>query len=298
MTKIRAAVVGYGNIGRFTVEALEAAPDFEIAGVVRRRVTEIPEELSKYKVVTDIKDLGKVDVAILATPTREVEKYALQYLAMGINTVDSFDIHTLIPELRKTLGEAAHKAGRVSVISAGWDPGSDSIVRTLMEAAAPKGLTYTNFGPGMSMGHSVCVKSKEGVRDALSMTMPLGDGVHRRMVYVELEDGARLEDVANAVKEDAYFASDETHVMAVESVDAVKDMGHGVHMVRKGVSGKTQNQRFEFNMTINNPALTAQLLVCVARASMRLAPGAYTMVEIPVIDLLPGDRDQWIGRLV
>lgn len=298
MTKIRAAVVGYGNIGRFTVEALEAAPDFEIAGVVRRRVTEIPEELSKYKVVTDIKDLGKVDVAILATPTREVEKYALQYLAMGINTVDSFDIHTLIPELRMTLGEAARKAGRVSVISAGWDPGSDSIVRTLMEAAAPKGLTYTNFGPGMSMGHSVCVKSKEGVRDALSMTMPLGDGVHRRMVYVELEDGARLEDVAKAVKEDAYFASDETHVMAVESVDAVKDMGHGVHMVRKGVSGKTQNQRFEFNMTINNPALTAQLLVCVARASMRLAPGAYTMVEIPVIDLLPGDRDQWIGRLV
>ena len=291
-------MVGYGNIGRFTVEALEAAPDFEIAGVVRRRVTEIPEELSKYKVVTDIKDLGKVDVAILATPTREVEKYALQYLAMGINTVDSFDIHTLIPELRKTLGEAARKAGRVSVISAGWDPGSDSIVRTLMEAAAPKGLTYTNFGPGMSMGHSVCVKSKEGVRDALSMTMPLGDGVHRRMVYVELEDGARLEDVAKAVKEDAYFASDETHVMAVESVDAVKDMGHGVHMVRKGVSGKTQNQRFEFNMTINNPALTAQLLVCVARASMRLAPGAYTMVEIPVIDRLPGDRDQWIGRLV
>lgn len=298
MTKIRAAVVGYGNIGRFTVEALEAAPDFEIAGVVRRKVTEIPEELSRYKVVTDIKDLGKVDVAILATPTREVEKYALQYLAMGINTVDSFDIHTLIPELRKTLGEAARKAGRVSVISAGWDPGSDSIVRTLMEAAAPKGLTYTNFGPGMSMGHSVCVKSKEGVRDALSMTMPMGDGVHRRMVYVELEDGARLEDVAKAVKEDAYFASDETHVMAVESVDAVKDMGHGVHMVRKGVSGKTQNQRFEFNMTINNPALTAQLLVCVARASMRLAPGAYTMVEIPVIDLLPGDRDQWIGRLV
>ena len=298
MTKIRAAVVGYGNIGRFTVEALEAAPDFEIAGVVRRRVTEIPEELSKYKVVTDIKDLGKVDVAILATPTREVEKYALQYLAMGINTVDSFDIHTLIPELRKTLGEAARKAGRVSVISAGWDPGSDSIVRTLMEAAAPKGLTYTNFGPGMSMGHSVCVKSKEGVRDALSMTMPMGDGVHRRMVYVELEDGARPEDVAKAVKEDAYFASDETHVMAVESVDAVKDMGHGVHMVRKGVSGKTQNQRFEFNMTINNPALTAQLLVCVARASMRLAPGAYTMVEIPVIDLLPGDRDQWIGCLV
>lgn len=298
MKKICAAVVGYGNIGHFTVEALEAAPDFEIAGIVRRNVTDIPAELNQYKVVTDIKELGEVDVAILCTPTREVEKYALQYLEMGINTVDSFDIHTSILDLRRSLDAAAKKAGKVSVVSAGWDPGSDSIVRTLMEAAAPKGLTHTNFGPGMSMGHTVCVKSKPGVKNALSMTMPKGDGMHRRMVYVELEDGAKLEDVAKAVKEDPYFASDETHVMAVESVDAVKDMGHGVHMVRKGVSGKTQNQRFEFNMSINNPALTAQLLVGVARAAMRLAPGAYTMVEIPVIDLLPGDRESLIAHLV
>ena len=299
MTKIRAAVVGYGNIGRFTVQALKAAPDFEIAGVVRRTVpAETPAELAGIRVTDSIADLGHVDVAVLCTPTREVEKHALECLAMGINTVDSFDIHSSITALRRTLGEAARKAGRVSVISAGWDPGSDSVVRTLLEAAAPKGLTYTNFGPGMSMGHTVCVKSKPGVKDALSMTMPKGDGMHRRMVYVELEPGASLDEVAAAVKADPYFASDETHVMAVPSVDAVKDMGHGVHMVRKGVSGETQNQRFEFNMSINNPALTAQLLVCVARASMRLAPGAYTMVEIPVIDLLPGDREELIGRLV
>lgn len=298
MTKIRAAVVGYGNIGKFTIQALEAAPDMEIAGVVRRNLGEKPLELTPYPVVTDIRELGHVDVAILCTPTREVEKYALEFLALGINTVDSFDIHTQITALRRSLNEAAVKAGKVSVISAGWDPGSDSIVRTLLEAAAPKGITYTNFGPGMSMGHTVCVKSKPGVKNALSMTMPKGDGMHRRMVYVELLPGATLEEVAKAVKEDPYFASDETHVMAVESVDAVKDMGHGVHMVRKGVSGQTQNQRFEFTMSINNPALTAQLLVAVARAAMRLASGAYTMVEIPVIDLLPGDRESLIAHLV
>lgn len=298
MKKIKAAVVGYGNIGRFVVEALEAAPDFEIAGIVRRRIADIPAEISCYKVVTDIKELGAVDVAILCTPTREVEKYALQYLAMGINTVDSFDIHTSILDLRRSLDKVAREHGKVAVISAGWDPGSDSVVRTLLQAAAPKGLTHTNFGPGMSMGHTVCVKSKPGVKNALSMTMPKGDGMHRRMVYVELEEGASLDEVARAVKEDPYFASDETHVMAVPSVDEVKDMGHGVHMVRKGVSGKTQNQRFEFNMSINNPALTAQLLVGVARASMRLAPGAYTMIEIPVIDLLPGDREELIAHLV
>ena len=37
MKKIRAAVVGYGNIGRYSLEALEAASDFDIAGIVRRQ---------------------------------------------------------------------------------------------------------------------------------------------------------------------------------------------------------------------------------------------------------------------
>ena len=299
MEKIKVAVVGYGNVGRFALEALEAAPDMEIAGIVRRNGNEnCPLELTKYHVVSDIRDLGKVDVAILACPTRSCPEYAKQILPLGINTVDSFDIHTSIMDYRNELMPINKATNTVSVIAAGWDPGSDSIVRTLMQSLAPKGLSYTNFGPGMSMGHSVCVRSKKGVRNALSVTIPLGEGIHRRMVYVELEDGYTLEQITKEIKADPYFANDETHVFAVDSVDAVRDMGHGVNLVRKGVSGKTQNQRFEFNMSINNPALTGQVLVNVARATMRLQAGCYTMVEIPVIDMLPGEREDWIGRLV
>ena len=299
MKKIRAAVVGYGNIGHYAIQALEASDDFEIAGVVRRHGAENkPAELAQYEVVKDIRELKDVDVAILATPTRSCEEYAKQISALGINTVDSFDIHTSIVDYRRTLAEECKKNGTVSVIAAGWDPGSDSIVRTLMQSLAPKGLSYTNFGPGMSMGHSVCVRSKEGVKDALSMTIPKGEGLHRRMVYVELEEGAKLEDVTAAIKADPYFSNDETHVFSVPSVDAVRDMGHGVHLTRKGVSGKTQNQRMEFTMSINNPALTGQVLVNVARASMRQQPGCYTMVEIPVIDMLAGEREDLIAHLV
>ena len=299
MKKIRAAVVGYGNIGRYAIEALEAADDFEVAGVVRRHGADNkPAELAQYDVVKDIRDLNDVDVAILATPSRSCEEYAKQILPLGINTVDSFDIHTSIVDYRRTLQPICKEHGAVAVISAGWDPGSDSIVRSLMQSLTPKGLTYTNFGPGMSMGHSVCARSKDGVKNALSMTIPKGEGLHRRMVHVELEDGAKLEDVAAAIKADPYFANDETHVFAVPSVDEVRDMGHGVNLVRKGVSGKTQNQRLEFNMSINNPALTAQVLVNVARASMRQQPGCYTMIELPVIDMLAGDRETLIAHLV
>ena len=299
MKKIRAAVVGYGNIGRYTVEAIEAAPDFEIAGIVRRAgAQDKPLELTPYEVVADIRELEDVDVAILATPTRSCEEYAQKIVALGINTVDSFDIHGEIVKYRANMMPICQKNNAVSVIAAGWDPGSDSMVRTLMQSLAPKGLSYTNFGPGMSMGHSVCVRSKKGVRNALSVTIPLGESIHRRMVYVELEEGAELAEVEKAIKEDPYFAADETHVFQVDSVDDVRDMGHGVNLVRKGVSGKTQNQRFEFNMSINNPALTAQVLVNVARASMRLTPGCYTMIEIPVVDMLPGTREELIGQLV
>ena len=299
MKKIRAAVVGYGNIGQYTVQALEAAKDFEIAGIVRRQgAANKPAELANYAVVDDIAQLQDVDVAILATPTRSCPEYAARIVDMGIHTVDSFDIHTQIVDYRAQQMAHCKKAGKVSVIAAGWDPGSDSVVRMLIESLAPKGLSYTNFGPGMSMGHSVCVRSKEGVKNALSVTIPLGEGIHRRMVYVELEDGAKLEDVTAAIKADPYFAHEETHVFAVASVDDVRDMGHGVNLVRKGVSGKTPNQRFEFNMSINNPALTAQVLVNVARATQRLQPGCYTMPEIPVIDMLAGDREELIGRLV
>ena len=299
MKKIRAAIVGYGNIGRFALEALQATQDFEVVGIVRRKGAEnCPDELKGLMVVKDIRELGEVDVAILSTPTRSVESYAKDILALGINTVDSFDIHTQIPALRKSLNEIAKAHNTVSIISAGWDPGSDSIVRTLLQAIAPKGISYTNFGPGMSMGHTVAVKSKEGVKAALSMTIPVGTGIHRRMVYVELEEGYKFEDVERAIKTDPYFANDETHVIQVPCVDDLKDMGHGVNLTRKGVSGKTQNQLFEFNMHINNPALTGQVLVCAARAAMRREPGCYTMIEVPVVDLLPGDKDEWIGKLV
>lgn len=298
MKKIRAAVVGYGNIGKYVVEALEAAADFEIAGIVRRASSLAQGKESKYKVVSSLEQLEGVDVAILCTPSRLVEQSAEAALKLGISTVDSFDIHTGIADMRARLDVIAREHNAASLISAGWDPGSDSVVRALLEVCAPQGITYTNFGPGMSMGHTVAVKAIAGVKAALSMTIPVGTGIHRRMVYIELEEGYDFAKVAEAIKTDAYFIHDETHVIQVDSVEALKDMGHGVNMVRKGVSGKTQNQRFEFNMSIDNPGLTSQILVAGARAVLRQKPGCYTMIEIPVIDFLAGEREDIIRRLV
>lgn len=300
MKKIRTAIIGYGNIGKSVLEALQSAPDFELVGIVRRpsSIKKSPLELTDITVVDDIKKLKNIDVAILCSPTRSIPALAKDVLSLGIHTVDSYDIHTGIWELRQELNPIAQKNKAVAIVSAGWDPGSDSVVRTLLEAIAPKGVTYTNFGPGMSMGHTVAVKAVAGVKQALSMTIPLGTGIHRRMVYVEPEEGACLEDITQKIKKDAYFVKDETHVIFVDNVNNYIDMGHGVNLVRKGVSGKTHNQLFEFNMKINNPALTAQILVACARATTKINPGAYTMIEIPLIDLLYGEKEELIRKLV
>ncbi len=283
----RIALIGYGNIGRAAEQAILSSSDMELSGVYHHN---------------DSLDAIDADVVLLCTPTREVEKFATKLLQKGICTVDSFDIHGQILSLRASLSSVASAHNAVSVVSAGWDPGSDSVVRALLEALAPQGITYTNFGPGRSMGHTVAAKAIEGVKDALSMTIPLGTGVHRRMVYVELEEGADRVKVEALLKEDEYFAHDETHMVVVDSVAALNNVAHGVNLQRHGVSGSTHNQRFEFNMQINNPALTAQVMVSCARAAVRMQRegryGAYTMIEIPPVCLLPGDTEDWIKRLV
>lgn len=284
---IKVAILGYGNIGKYAEEAVMSAPDMALAGIYHHR---------------DDLEAITADVVLLCTPTRAVEQFASFFAQRGICTVDSFDIHNQIYALRSHLMPVCVANKCVSIISAGWDPGSDSMIRALLLAMAPKGITYTNFGPGRSMGHSVAAKAIDGVKDALSMTIPLGTGVHRRMVYVELEQGADFKAVKAAILADDYFAHDETHVIAVPDVDALNNVAHGVNLVRSGVSGATHNQRFEFNMTINNPALTAQVMVSSARAAYRMQQrgqyGAKTMIELAPIDLLPGTEQELIESLV
>lgn len=299
--RIRVAVIGYGNVGRFAVEALQAAPDMEVAGVVEQpSFTHSSKllDLMDIPMVTSIQELEQVQVALLCTPTRSVPDMAKEILSMGINTVDCFDIHNNLADLRLELQEVARAHNTVAVISAGWDPGTDSIIRCMFKFMAPGGLTYTDFGPGMSMGHTVAVRDIPGVEDVLAITIPVGSGVHRRMVYVKLKAGTSFEKVEKAIKTDPYFANDETHVVQVDDVNELIDMGHGVEMGRKGVSGSTHNQMFHFSMKINNPALTSQVMVAAARASLKQKPGAYTMIQIPVIDFMYGNPDDIIRKFV
>lgn len=305
-----AAVYGLGNIGRFAVEALEAAPDARCLGVVRRResLAAPSHALRGLPAFASLEELssaaGRPDVVLVCAPSRQVPETASRLLASGFNTVDSFDIHDRILDAVRQLDQAARAGRAVAVTAAGWDPGTDSVLRALFEAMTPTGTTFTNFGRGRSMGHSVAVRALPGVADATAITIPDGGGRHSRLVYVVLKEGASFDTVRDAIAADPYFSHDPLEVRQVSAAEMpfVADASHGVLLERTGASGLTANQRLSFDMRINNPALTAQVLVSAARAAVRWSRearyGAYTLLDIPPVALLPGDRLSLLGRLV
>ena len=155
-----------------------------------------------------------------------------------------------------------------------------------MSIMIPKGLTYTNYGPGMSMGHTVAVKAVKGVKDAVSLTYPKGSGLHRRLIYILPEPGADRGAIEKAIRNDSYFIHDEVNINFVDSLEDARDFGHSCEIERKGRSGIHNNQRASFKADINNPAVTSQALVMAARAVMKQKSGAYTMNMVPPSDYL------------
>ncbi|CAK7056515.1 MAG: Meso-diaminopimelate D-dehydrogenase [Desulfovibrio sp.] len=304
---IKVAVHGLGNIGRHVVDCLSIAPDMTCLGVIRR-ASSLGKNAADLKGLPDfasIEDLaaahGKPDVVILCGPSRAVPSDATAYLSKGYRTVDSFDIHTEIPAVVKELGSVAESHHTACITAAGWDPGTDSLLRAVFEAMTPAGTTFTNFGRGRSMGHSVAARAIKGVADATSITIPIGGGRHSRLVYVLPEQGASFETIKKDIAADPYFSHDPLEVREVKTpaeMDLVADNSHGVLMERIGASGTVSNQRLMFDMRIDNPALTAQVLVSSARAVTRLGTGCFTLIDVPPVAMLPGDRETHIARLV
>ena len=320
MKKVRAAIVGYGNIGHYVLEALQAAPDFEIAGVVRRAGAENkPEELANYAVVKDIKELEDVEVAILCTPTRSVEKYAKEYLAMGINTVDSFDTHADIPAYFEAVDKAAKAGGNAALISVGWDPGLFSLNRVYAQSVLPDGADYTFWGRGVSQGHSDAARRVPGVLDARQYTVPVESAVeavrrgetpalntrqkHTRLCYVVAEPGADKARIEREIKEmPKYYAEYDTTVVFITAEEMARDhsgLPHGGFVIRSGRTGAQRENGHVIEYSLNlgsNPEFTGSVLVAYARAAYRLAKsgaaGAHTVLDVAPALLSPKSGEE------
>lgn len=292
MQKISVAIVGWGNVGRGCKRAIEETSDLVLAGVVRRPSTVGQDEieLRNTKVVSDITKLKDVDVVLLCIPSREVPEKMKEYQNLGYCTVDSYDEHEKIAALRRENDIHAKAKKVVSIIGAGWDPGTDSAIRAIMKLVSITGHTTTTFGGttgGRSMGHTALVKALPGVKNAVALTLANGRGKHKRKVYVELLPDANFGDVERAIRTDAYFASDPVEIEVVKSIDKYNTLHHAGSIERTGMQ---VNQRYD--VAGINPEFTANIMVSCARACMAAMAkgehGTYTFIERPLVEYMPG----------
>ena len=277
------AIIGAGNVGVAAAKAVLESSDMELCGFVRRKAEQVLgfENFPAAKSIFDLPE--KPEGAIITVPSRLVESIEKELLENGIYTADCFDIHEELLDMRQRLDVFAKKGNVSCVIGAGWDPGLDSVIRTLMFSAFPKGKIYTNFGPGMSMGHSAAVKSIEGVLNAVSVTSPLGKGKHARKIYVLPEENADKQAIEHAILSDKYFEHDECSIEFVKDISPFFNTKHGTL-----IENIYENQKIEFGMKIDNPTLTGKMLASAMRAAFLQKTGAYFMPEIAPVDFCEG----------
>ncbi len=308
----RIGILGYGNLGKGVELAVEAAPDMELVAVFTRRD---PSSLTirtqgvPVVSVSEVNDwVDKIDVMILCGGSATDLPVQTPEYAKLFNVVDSFDTHARIPEHFANVDAAAKEAGKVAVISCGWDPGMFSLARVYSNAILPDGNDYTFWGKGVSQGHSDAIRRVKGVKNAKQYTVPVESALeavrsgknpelttrqkHTRECFVVLEEGADAAAVEKEIKEmPNYFADYDTTVHFISEEELLKNhsgMAHGGFVFRSGKTGadKEHNHIIEYSLKLDsNPEFTTSVLVAVARAAFRMQTegmkGCKTILDIP-----------------
>ncbi len=319
---IRLGILGYGNLGRGVEAAAAQNPDMELCAIFTRRAPETLKPATDVKVVnvSEIEDWkDKIDVLILCGGSAtDLPVQTPQYAKM-FNVVDSFDTHAKIPEHFANVDASAKEAGKIGIISVGWDPGMFSLNRMHANAILPEGNDYTFWGRGVSQGHSDAIRRVEGVLDAKQYTVPVESALeavkncenptlstrekHTRECYVVLKEGADKAKIEAEIKNmPNYFADYDTTVHFISLEELKRDhskIPHGGFVFRCGKTGlnKENNHIIEYNLKLDsNPEFTSSVLVAYARAAYKLnkegQKGCKTVFDIAPAYLSPKSGEE------
>ena len=320
MARIRAGIVGYGRIGKGAEKVIQQNSDFDLTAVLTRRspgelVTDTPSAL-KVHVDDALNLIGKVDVMILCGGSATDLPVQGPRFAERFITVDGYGTHAKIPEYFEKMNEISKKAGLVSIISAGWDPGLFSMNRVLAQAVMPYGSGCTFWGKGISHGHSDAIRRVDGVETAVQYTIPIAAAVekarqgkgehlttrdkHLRECFVVAKEGANKAEIETSIKNMPHYFSDYdtvVHFISGSEFNANHaGMSHGGVVIHSGkINGSRQTM--EFSLDLNNSAeFAASVLVSFARAAHRCHKegrvGAFTALDIPITYLSPKSDEE------
>ena len=325
---MRAAILGYGNLARGIESAILQAPDIELTAVFSRRdpagiktVTNVPvysvNDILNYKDEIDVLFLCGGSATDLPKQTPEYAKY--------FNVIDSFDTHANIPQHFAAVDASAKEAGKVALISCGWDPGMFSLNRLYANAILPEGNDYTFWGKGVSQGHSDAVRRIKGVKNAKQYTIPVESALervracenpelttrekHTRECFVVAEEGADLAKIEEEIKTmPNYFADYDTTVHFISEEEFNRDhseIPHGGFVFRTGATGfeKEHKHVIEYSLKLDsNPEFTGSVLTAFGRAVYRMyregMTGCKTVFDVAPAYLSPLSGEELRAHLL
>ena len=320
---IRVGILGYGNLGKGVESAIAQNDDMELKAVFTRRNPENVKVRTAGVKGLQADELShmqdELDVLILCGGSAtDLPVQTPQYASM-YNVVDSFDTHARIPEHFAAVDAAAKKAGKVSLISCGWDPGMFSLNRLYANCVLPEGKDYTFWGKGVSQGHSDAVRRIEGVKDCRQYTIPVEKAVeavrsgsnpelttrekHTRECFVVAEEGADLAKIENEIKTmPNYFSDYDTTVHFITEEEMKRDhsgLPHGGMVIRTGVTGMEKEHKhvIEYSLKLDsNPEFTGSVIVAYARAVSRMnkegMSGCKTVFDVAPAYLSPKSAEE------
>ena len=318
MSNIRAAIVGYGNLGKSVEKIIGMQPDMELVGIFSRRA-ELDTKTPVFPVDTIAEHAENVDVLYLCLGSAtDIPLLAPQY-AKFANTVDTYDNHRDVARHRQEMDAAAKAAGNVALVSTGWDPGMFSLNRTLAEAVLPNARQHSFWGPGLSQGHSDAVRRVAGVKKGVQYTLPSeaalelarkgeagelnGKQAHLRQCWIVADkaDQARIENDIRTMPD--YFVGYQTEVHFIDEETFDREhvgMPHGGHVVTTGDTGGFKHS-IEYILKLErNPDFTAAVQVAYGRAAHRMRAagqsGAFTVLEVAPYLISATPLDELIAR--
>ena len=309
---IKIGILGYGNLGRGVECAIKHNDDEELVAVFTRRDPSTVKILTEGAAVVNVAEIeawkDRIDVLIIcggsATDLPEMTpKYAKMF-----NVIDSFDTHANIPVHFANVDAAAREAGKIAMISLGWDPGMFSVSRLYANSILPNGQSYTFWGKGVSQGHSDAIRRVPGVKNGKQYTIPVPEALeavrsgsnpelttrqkHTRECFVVLEEGADPAKVEEAIKTmPNYFADYDTTVHFISEEELQRDhsgIPHGGFVIHSGKTGWNDENThvIEYSLKLDsNPEFTSSVLCAFARAAVRMQKegqiGCKTIFDVP-----------------
>lgn len=326
---IRIGIIGYGNLGRGVECAIKQNPDMELAAVFTRRDPQTVKVLTPGATVANVADVADwkdiIDVMIICGGSAtDLPKQTPEYAKL-FNVVDSFDTHARIPEHFANVDAAAKAAGKVALISCGWDPGMFSLNRLYANCILPEGKDYTFWGKGVSQGHSDAIRRIPGVKNGKQYTIPVEAALeavrsgsnpelttrqkHTRECFVVLEEGADAAAVENAIKTmPNYFADYDTTVHFISEEELARDhagIPHGGFVIRTGTTGWNGENKhvIEYSLKLDsNPEFTSSVIAAYARAVAKLSAegvsGCKTVFDIAPAYLSPLSGEEMRAHLL